>query len=441
MCTHTTHTGQGSAKRREKESFTDISQWRLLNEDQRNVSLFLISSTKMRTAPFKKNGPLALTTGRDVCEVFWKQYLNQRHNWHRATSWEKVTCGTTYCCTSSGQQHSDWPQYEKTAIQCKSLVHCEGVDDDLRRGHEKTVPIRHKSTGPPWRGGRRSEERTREDGANQTRVPWSTVKGWTTIRHGANQTQVPWSTVKGWTTIWGEDTRRQCQSDASPLVHREGVDDDLRRGHEKTVPIRRESPGPPWRGGQRSEERTREDSANQTRVPWSTVKGWTTVWGEDTRRQCQSDASPLVYCEVVDDDLRKGPEKTAPIRRESPGPPWRGGRRSEERTREDSASQTRVPWSTLKGWTTIWGEDMRRQCQSDESPLVHHEVVDDDPRRGPEKTVPIRLESLGPPWRGGRWPKERMQCHSDASPLVHHEVMTTWGDWGHYIRNRRTLMR
>ena len=160
MCTHTTHTGQGSAKRREKESFTDISQWRLLNEDQRNVSLFLISSTKMRTAPFKKNGPLALTTGRDVCEVFWKQYLNQRHNWHRATSWEKVTCGTTYCCTSSGQQHSDWPQYEKTAIQCKSLVHCEGVDDDLRRGHEKTVPIRHKSTGPPWRGGRRPEERT-----------------------------------------------------------------------------------------------------------------------------------------------------------------------------------------------------------------------------------------------------------------------------------------
>ena len=251
----------GQCKKEEKESFTDISQWRLLNKDQRNVSLFLISSTKTRTAPFKKNGPIALTTGWDVCGVFWKQYFNQRRNWHRATSWEKATCGTTYCHTSSGQQHGDRPQYEKTAIQCKSLVHREGVDDDLRRGHEKTVPIRLESPGPPWRGGRRPEERTREDSANQTRVPWSTVKGWT--------------------TTWGEDTRRQCQSDVSPLVHREVVDDDLRRGHaEKTVPIRRESPGLPWSGGWRPEERTREDSANQTRVPWSTVKWWMTTWGD-----------------------------------------------------------------------------------------------------------------------------------------------------------------
>ena len=214
MCIHTTHTGQVSAKRRKKESFTDISQWRLLNKDQRNVSLFLISSTKTRTAPFKKNGPIALTTGWDVCEVFWKQYFNQRHNnqrrnWRRATSWEKATCGTTYCRTSSGQQHGDRPQYEKTAIQRKSLVHREVVDDDLRRGHEKTVPIRRESPGLPWSGGRRPEESTREDSANQTRVPWSTVK---------------W-----WMTTWGEDTRRQCQSDVSPLVYREVVDDDLRR--------------------------------------------------------------------------------------------------------------------------------------------------------------------------------------------------------------------
>ena len=89
----------------------------------------------------------------------------------------------------------------------------------------------------------------------------------------------PWSTVKGWMTTWGEDTRRQCQSDVSPLVHREVVDDDLRRGHEKTVPIRLESPGLPWSGGWPPEGRTREDSANQTWVPWSTVKWWTTTWG------------------------------------------------------------------------------------------------------------------------------------------------------------------
>ena len=50
--------------------------------------------------------------------------------------------------------------------------------------------------------------------------------------------------------------------DASPLVHPEGVDDDPRRGHEKTVPF-----------------------------------------------------------EGVDDDPRRGHEKTVPIRRESPGPP------------------------------------------------------------------------------------------------------------------------
>ena len=197
----------GQCNKEEKESFTDISQWRLLNKDQRNVSLFLIS-TKTRTAPFKKNGPIALTTGRDVCEVFWKQYFNQRRNWHHATSWEKATCGTTYCHTSSGQQHSDRLQYQKTAIQCKSLVHREGVDDNLRRGHEKTVPVRRESPGPPWSGGRRPEERTREDSANQTRVSWSTVK---------------W-----WMTTWGEDTRRQWQSDVSPLVYREVVDDDLR---------------------------------------------------------------------------------------------------------------------------------------------------------------------------------------------------------------------
>ena len=85
---------------------------------------------------------------------------------HRATSWEKATCGITCCRTSSGQQHGDRPQYEKTSIHCKSLVHREGVDDDLmrghektvpfegvdddpRRGHEKTVPIRRESPGPP----------------------------------------------------------------------------------------------------------------------------------------------------------------------------------------------------------------------------------------------------------------------------------------------------
>ena len=236
----------------------------------------------MRTAPFKKNGPIALTTGRDVCEVFWKQYLNQGCNWHRATSWEKATCGTTYCHTSSGQQHSDRLQYQKTAIQCKSLVHREGVDDDLRRGHEKTAPIWRKSPGLPWRGGRRSEERTQEDRANQTRVPWSTVKGWT--------------------TIWGEDTRRPRQSDASPLVHREGVDDDLRRGHKKTAPIRHESPGPPWRGGWRSEERTQEDSAIRRKSPGPPWRGGR--WPEE-RTRCHSDASPLVHREVVDDNLRR----------------------------------------------------------------------------------------------------------------------------------------
>ena len=125
--------------------------------------------------------------------------------------------------------------------------------------------------------------------------------------------------------------------------------DDLRRGHKKTAPIRRKSPGPLWRGGRWSEERH---------------------------------------------------EKTAPIRCESPGPPWRGGWWSEERTQEDSANKTRVPWSTVKGWTMTWGEDARRQCQSDASP-----------------------QSPDPPWRGGQWPEERTQCHSDASPLVHREVV------------------
>ena len=147
----------GQCNKEEKESFTDISQWRLLNKDQRNVSLFLIS-TKTRTAPFKKNGPIALTTGWDVCEVFWKQYFNQRHNWHRAMSWEKATCGTTYCCRSSGHQHGNRLQYERTAIQCKSLVHREGVDDNLRRGRKKTVPIRRESPGLPWSGGQQPEE-------------------------------------------------------------------------------------------------------------------------------------------------------------------------------------------------------------------------------------------------------------------------------------------
>ena len=154
-----------------------------------------------------------------------------------------------------------------STIQCKSLVHREGVDNDLRRGHEKTAPIWRKSPGLPWRGGQRSEERTREDSANQTRVPWSTVKGWT--------------------TIWGEDTRRRRQSDVSPLVHHEGVDNDLRRGCKKTVPVRCKST-----------------------VPWSTVKGWTMTWGEDA----------------------------VPFRRKSPGPPWSGGWQPEET--EDTASGT-----------------------------------------------------------------------------------------------------
>ena len=171
MCTHTTHTGQVSAKEVKGIVYRYIiSQWRLLNKDQRNVSLFLISSTKMRTAPFKKNGPIALTTGWDVCEVFWKQYFNQRHNWHHAMSSEKATCGTTYFCTSSGHQHGNRLQYEKTAIQCKSLVHCEGVDNDLRRGHEKTAPIRRESPGLPWSGGQRPEET--EDTALETEGHW-----------------------------------------------------------------------------------------------------------------------------------------------------------------------------------------------------------------------------------------------------------------------------
>ena len=137
---------------------------------------------------------------------------------------------------------------------------------------------------PPWL----SEERTQEDSANQTQVPWSVVKGWTMIwgetrEDSANQMWVPWSTMKGWMMIWGEDTRRQCQSDASPLVHREGVDNDLRRGCKKTVPIRHESPGPPWRGGQWPEERMQEDSVSQMQVH-----------------------SPLIHREGVDNDLRRG---------------------------------------------------------------------------------------------------------------------------------------
>ena len=71
------------------------------------------------------------------------------------TSWEKATCGTTCCRTSSGQQHGDRPQYQKAC-------------------HSVQVP------GPPWRGGQWPDERTREDGANQMRVPWSTVKWWMT---------------------------------------------------------------------------------------------------------------------------------------------------------------------------------------------------------------------------------------------------------------------
>ena len=288
----------GQCKNEGKGIIYRYSQWRLLNKDQRNVSLFLISSTKTRTAPFKKNGPIALTTGWDVCEVFWKHYFNQRRNWYRATTWEKATRGTTYCRTSSGQQLGDWPRYEKT------------------------VPF--------------------------SASPWSTVMGWTMTWGQDTRRQCH---SKRWTTTQEEDTRRQCHSDACHLVHREGVDDGLRRGHEKAVPIRRKSPGLLWSGGRWPEERTREDSANQTRVPWSTVKGWTTIGGEDPRRQCQSDTSPLVHPEGLDDNLRRGHEKTVPIRWESPGPPWSGGRRPEERTREDSANQARVPWSTVKGWT------------------------------------------------------------------------------------------
>ncbi len=62
---------------------------------------------------------------------------------------------------------------EDSAIQCKSLVHRDGVDDDLRTGHEKTVPFEGVDGDP-----RRGHEKT---------VPF------------------------------------------------EGVDDDPRRGHEKTV--------------------------------------------------------------------------------------------------------------------------------------------------------------------------------------------------------------
>ena len=150
-----THTGQVSAKRRGKESVTDISQWRLLNKDQRNVSVFLISSIKMRTAPFKKNGPIALTTGWDVCEVFWKQYFNQRRNWHGANFmgegdlWHNVL------------SYVQWPATRRSA----------SVPEDC---HSVQVP------GPPWRGGHWPDERTREDSANQMRVPWSTVKWWMT---------------------------------------------------------------------------------------------------------------------------------------------------------------------------------------------------------------------------------------------------------------------
>ena len=158
MCTHTTHTGQVSAKRRGKGSFTDISQWRLLNEDQRNVLLFLISSTKMRTVPFKKNGPIALTTSRDVCEVFWKQYLS--------------TKGVT----------------------------------GIVQHHGRRQPVAQRTVIRP--------------------VASNTVIGFSTRRLPFSAS--PWSTVKGWTMTWGEDTRRRRQSDASPLVYREGVDDDLR---------------------------------------------------------------------------------------------------------------------------------------------------------------------------------------------------------------------
>ena len=111
-----------------------------------------------------------------------------------------------YCHTSSGQQHSDRPQYEKTAIQCKSLVQREGMDNDLRTGHEKTVPLKGVDDDP-----RRGHEKT---------VPFEGVDEERT-REDCHS--------KGWTMTRGEDTKR---------LPFEGVDDDPSRGHEKTA-IRR----------------------------------------------------------------------------------------------------------------------------------------------------------------------------------------------------------
>ena len=74
-------------------------------------------------------------------------------------------------------------------------------------------------------------------------------------------------------------------------------------------------PGPPWWGGRWPEDRTREDSA-----------------------------------------IRRGGRRPEERTREDSAI-RRGGRRPKKRTREDSAIQTHATWSTVKGWTTTWGED------------------------------------------------------------------------------------
>ena len=219
----------GQCKNEGKGIIYRYSQWRLLNKDQRNVSLFLISSTKTRTAPFKNNGSIALTTGWDVCEVFWKHYFNQRRNWYRATTWEKATRGTTYCRTSSGQQLGDWPRYEKTvpfsASPWSTVMGWTMTwgQDTRRQCHSKGWTA---TRGEDTRRQCHSKGWMMTRGEDTRRQCHS--KGWTMTWGEDTRRQCH---SKRWTTTQEEDTRRQCHSDACHLVHREGVDDDLRRGH------------------------------------------------------------------------------------------------------------------------------------------------------------------------------------------------------------------